>query len=78
MTDLLVQLGIAITGVLAAWVNQDPRDQVRRWGCLFGLAGQPFWVWAAVDAHQWGVLAVTLCYTVAFLRGVWHFWWSPT
>ena len=65
---------IMLTGVLAAWINQDPRHRVRRWACLIGLVGQPFWLYANLRAAQWGMFVVTLGYTAAFLRGV-HVSW---
>ncbi len=64
---------IALTGVVAAWVNQDPRGRVRRWACVVGLIGQPFWFYSTITAGQWGTFAVTVGYTVAYLRGIWHF-----
>lgn len=74
----LVQLAIAITGVAAAWINHDPQERTRRWACLIGLAGQPFWLWATWQAGQLGMLAVTVGYTVAFMRGMWVYWLQPT
>ena len=39
----LDQIGIAFSGVLAVWLTQDKRERWRRWACIFGLLGQPFW-----------------------------------
>ena len=68
------QIMIMLTGVLAAWINQDARHRVRRWACLIGLAGQPFWLAANVQAEQWGMFVVSLGYSAAFLRGI-HVSW---
>lgn len=70
---MIEQLVIALTGVLAAWVNQDLNGRVRRWGCVIGLLGQPFWFYATFTASQWGMFAVTVGYTLAFLRGLKNF-----
>lgn len=64
------QLMIALTGVVAAWVNQDPRGHVRRWACIVGLIGQPFWFYSTIVAGQWGTFAVTVGYTAAYVRGI--------
>ncbi len=64
------QIVIMITGVLAAWVNQDRNDQVRRWAGVIGMVGQPFWLCASARAGQWGMFAVSVGYTVAFIRGI--------
>jgi hypothetical protein len=71
---MIEQLGIVATGVVAVWLTQDPRETWRRWACLFGLAGQPFWIWAAAKSGQWGILAISLLYTWAWARGVWVNW----
>lgn len=68
------QLAIMFTGVLAAWINQDRRERVRRWACVIGLAGQPFWLYAGWKAQQWGALIVSAGFTVAYLRGVAGMW----
>ena len=56
---MIEQLAIAMTGVTAIWLSQSKSQKARRFACLFGLAGQPFWFWAAISAQQWGI--VVLC-----------------
>ena len=68
------QIAIAATGCIAIWLVNDRRERWRRWACLFGLAGQPFWFWSAWQAEQWGILALTMVYTAAWLRGAWEGW----
>ncbi|MFV0662732.1 hypothetical protein [Denitromonas sp.] len=67
---MIAQLGIAIFGVLAVWLAQDARIERRRWAPVFGLIGQPFWVWMAWTAQQWGVLLLCALYTVSWARGL--------
>ena len=67
---------ILLTGVLAAWINQDPRLHVRRWAGVIGLLGQPFFLYATWKAGQLGQFLVTVGWTVAFLRGVFIGWFS--
>lgn len=71
---MIDQIGIALTGVTAVWLTQDKRDAWRRWACIFGMVGQPFWFWAAIAAKQWGIVFVCCLYTVAWGRGIWTHW----
>lgn len=68
------QIAIAMTGVVAIWLSQDARASWRRYACLFGIAGQPFWFYAAYTAEQWGIFALCFLYTYAWLKGVRNNW----
>jgi len=74
---MIEQIAIAATGVTAIWLTQSKSAQARRFACLFGLAGQPFWFAAAIAAEQWGIVILCCFYTVAWARGVWNSWLSP-
>lgn len=74
---MIDQIGIALTGVTAIFLSQSKRDSLRRYACLFGIAGQPFWIWSAMKADQWGVLVLTALYTLAWAKGVWTNWIQP-
>ena len=73
----LDQIGIAVSGVVAVWLTQDKRESWRRWACIFGMLGQPFWFYAAWKAEQWGIFALCALYTYAWARGFWTHWLSP-
>lgn len=68
------QIAIAITGVVAIWLSQDSRDSWRKYACLFGMAGQPFWFYSAYTAEQWGILILCVFYTWAWFKGVRLHW----
>jgi len=68
------QIAIVSLGCIAIWLSQDPRPQWQRWACVFGLAGQPFWIFAAWSVQQWGVLALSMVYAIAWGRGFWVHW----
>lgn len=68
------QFGIALFGVTAIWLSQDRRESWRRWACIFGLCGQPFWFWAAISAEQWGIVLLCALYTWSWARGVRAHW----
>lgn len=73
----LDQIGIMFTGAFAVWLTQDRRQSWRRWACIFGMIGQPFWYYSAYQAAQWGVLIVSILYTYGWARGIWTNWIKP-
>ena len=66
---MISQLGIATFGVLAIFLANCIDIRWRRWAPVAGLIGQPFWVMAAVEAAQWGILALCVLYTLAWAKG---------
>lgn len=70
MTTLaIVQSWIAASGLTAIALLQFGSPRARRWAPFIGLAGQPAWLWYAIDAHAPGVLVVSAAYTVVWLAG---------
>jgi len=69
----LAQLAILLLTGGAAWALGEP-GEAGRWGYLLALAGQPFWVWECCRARQWGMLAVSLWFTVSWARGAVNHW----
>ena len=41
---------------------------------FFGLAGQPFWLYATFTDGQLGMFAVSCAYTVVWAMGMWKQW----
>ena len=70
----LDQIAIAILGAAAAWLSQERRESWRRWACIFGMLGQPFWFYASWQAGQWGIFVVSVIYALAWMRGLWVHW----
>ena len=71
---MIEQIGIAICGVAAVFLSQDARESWRKWACVFGLAGQPFWFMATFKAEQWGIFALCFLYAYSWARGIKTFW----
>lgn len=71
------QLAIAFTGVTAIFLTQSKHESRRRFACLFGIAGQPFWFYSAYQAGQWGIFALCCLYTWAWSKGVYMHWIQP-
>ena len=72
------QVAIAVLGAAAAWLSQARSESFRRWACIFGMLGQPFWFYASWKAEQWGIFAVSVLYALAWMKGLWIHWIWPT
>ena len=68
------QLFIALTGGVAIWLTQQSRGDWKKYACLFGLVGQPFWFYSAYTAEQWGIFALTVLYTYSWCVGFYNSW----
>lgn len=71
---MIEQIAIGLFGATAIYLSQDSRANWRRWSCIFGLIGQPFWFMAAIKAQQWGIIVLCCLYTISWTRGVWTNW----
>jgi len=72
----LNQGAIIVFSCLAIWLV-GRREPWRRWGFIVGLLGQPFWLWSSWQHEQWGIFAVSVWYTYAWMQGIWNFWIRP-
>jgi len=73
-----MQLLIFAFSALAIWLIASPSPRSQRWGALFGLAGQPFWLLETWSAQQLGIFALSIFYTVAWARAVRTHWFGRT
>jgi hypothetical protein len=71
----LVQVALVIFGVGAVYLSQSQDPNKRRWACIVGLCGQPFWYAAAWG--QPGMLVVVTLYTYCWMQGIWNNWRTP-
>jgi hypothetical protein len=71
------QIASARLGAAAAWLSLARGAAARRWACIFGLLGQPFWFYASWTTGQWGIFTVSAIYLCAWLRGLWVYWVAP-
>lgn len=74
---MIDQIAIAVFGASACWLSQDAKFERRKFACLFGIAAQPFWYYAAYKAQQWGIFLVCIPYTMAWIKGVYVHWVMP-
>lgn len=75
-TAIAVQIGIMTFSGLAAWLSMDSREHVRKWAPVVGLASQPFWAISSWQAGQFGAIAMTVWFTIVWLRGIKTYWWK--
>lgn len=68
------QLLIAVTGAVAIYLTQQKNEKLKRYACLFGIAGQPFWFYSAYTAEQWGIFVLCIFYLYAWLLGFYNNW----
>jgi len=74
LADLVVQAQIAGTGLVAVALSQSADAERRRYAPVFGLMGQPFWLYATWTAGQPGMFALSLAYTAVWALG-WRAQW---
>ncbi len=71
---MIDQVAIFIFGMGGVWLANDPRPNVRKFGCISGLISQPFWFYTAWQHQQWGILAASFLYTFSWGRGFYYQW----
>jgi len=68
------QILIALTGVVAILLSQQSRDDIKKYACIFGVAGQPFWFYSSYINEQWGIFTLCFFYSYAWLLGLYNNW----
>jgi len=71
---MISQIAIALTGMIAIWLTQQSKEELKKYACLFGICGQPFWFYSAYSAEQWGIMALTFFYTYSWMLGIKNNW----
>lgn len=68
------QIAIAMTGVIAILITQQSNDDIKKYACIFGIVGQPFWFYSAFDNQQWGILVLCVFYSYSWALGFYNNW----
>lgn len=71
---VIEQIAIGVCGVTSIYLTNDPRENWRRWACIFGMTAQPFWMYATFTASQWGIFGLSFLYAWGWSRGIRHRW----
>lgn len=67
--EKISQVWIVIFGCLSIWFV-GRLEKWSRWGYVFGLIGQPAFLYTSIAHEQWGVVAVCLWYTYSWAQGI--------
>jgi hypothetical protein len=78
--SMVLRLSIALRALLillpaiavaTRLISQSRSPVFNRYACIFGLLGQPFWMYTTYSSAQWGMFGITFVYTWAWwgLRG---------
>ncbi len=68
------QIAIGFTGVVAIWLSQQSKEEWKKYACIFGMIGQPFWFYSAYKAQQWGIFILCFFYTYSWIMGFYNNW----
>lgn len=71
---MIAQIMIALFGVTAVFLSQSKSPVFRKYASVFGLLGQPFWMYVTYESQQWGMFALTFLYTWAWGNGFLNSW----
>jgi nicotinamide riboside transporter PnuC len=69
--DFISNVGVALLGITAVILIAKKN----KWGLVFGLASQPFWLITSYINEQWGVLILTVVYIFTWSYGIYE-WFS--
>lgn len=73
---MLDQAVIAISGGVAILFTQVKSEWCNKVAPVIGIVGQPFWLYATWENDQWGMLALSVFYTAAWIVGIKNNWAS--
>lgn len=68
------QIIIGITGLIAAWLTQQKRESWKKYACLVGAFGQPFWIYFAYTGEHYGILVMSVFYSGVWVMGIYNNW----
>ena len=71
---MIIQVALFFTGFIAIAITQQSNDKIKKYAPIFGLLGQPFWLYTALDNGQYGIFALTLGYTYLWGLGFYNSW----
>lgn len=74
MIEILSQVLILCTGAVAVYLSQQDNEKLKKFACLFGTVGQPFWWYSTLQAEQYGMFLLTLLYTYSWCLGIYNNW----
>ncbi len=63
------QLMIVILGISSIVCISSTNIRLMRFGFLFGVLAEPFWMYSAIMNNQWGIFYICIVYMLCHIRG---------
>jgi hypothetical protein len=73
MLDILAQATALICGVLAMFLVAK-KTQIKKWGYIIGMCGQPGWVGTLVYHKQWILVIYAAAITITWGMDIYNYW----
>lgn len=70
--EFISQVGLSIFGITAIILVA----RKNKWGFVFGLASQPFWLLTSFLNKQWGIFFVSIIYTFTWAFGIYEWFFK--
>ena len=70
----MIQVIILLTGAIPIWITQQSNESIKKYACLVGLSGQPFWFYETFSNQQYGIFVLTILYTAIWIIGFYNYW----
>lgn len=68
---IISQILLAALGLAALYMSMVAESQTAKyWAPFVGLSAQPFWLYSAVEANQWGAFGLCCAYSFVYLKAV--------
>ena len=70
--DIIAQIGIAVFGLTAIILV----SKKNKWGFVFGLLSQPFFILTSFINKQWGLFLLSIIYTFSWTYGIYEWFFK--
>ena len=74
MLDIIIQIIIFTTEAIAMLLTQQSNENLKKYAPIIGMAGEPFWIYASLNANQWGILGLSIIYSFIWGLGIYNYW----
>lgn len=72
--DIFVQAMILLLGAAAIALLASKDAWLRQWGYLLGFISEPFWIYSALQADQWAIVALAIWWAGFYFAGARNNW----
>ena len=70
----VTDIAIAVLSLSGIGLSYYKAHDLRRYGCLCGLAAQPLWIYHIWATESWGIAPVAPAYTALYLYAAHQHW----